>query len=261
MLEKYYIRPSTIDRIHESWIASTVEQYVGWMAERRYTDRSVSRRIPIVVSFGEFAKAQGAREVKNLPDHVEPFVQAWIGEHARRRSGRRRKQIANEVRNPIRQMLKLAVSGYIGRGRPHKPDNPFERQAPGLLKYLPKRRGFVRDRYTSTNLVCVSSQPILSASASTTSQSCRQSCSAGSLPNTPRHEFLGRRCAMHAGCYGSFCATSIVRGVWPRISVRLSSFRSRTGTLVFRDRSVGNRSSKCWQVSTDGPPPASATTQ
>ncbi|TIL87778.1 MAG: hypothetical protein E5Y73_24585 [Mesorhizobium sp.] len=82
MLEKYYIRPSTIDLIHESWIVSTVEQYVGWMAERRYTDRSVSRRIPIVLSFGEFAKAQGANEVKNLPDHVEPFVQAWIGEHA-----------------------------------------------------------------------------------------------------------------------------------------------------------------------------------
>lgn len=57
MLEKYYIRPTTIDRIHESWIASAVEQYVRWMAERRYTDSSVSRRIPIVVSFGEFAKA------------------------------------------------------------------------------------------------------------------------------------------------------------------------------------------------------------
>ncbi|WP_244662135.1 hypothetical protein [Mesorhizobium huakuii] len=62
MLEKYYIRPATIDRIQGSWIASTVEQYGGWMAERRYTDRSVSRRIPIVVSFGEFAKAQGASE-------------------------------------------------------------------------------------------------------------------------------------------------------------------------------------------------------
>ncbi|TIL87780.1 MAG: integrase [Mesorhizobium sp.] len=60
---------------------------------------------------------------------------------ARRRSGRRRKQIGNEVRNPIRQMLKLAVSGYIGRGRPHKPDNPFERQAPGLLKYLTEEKG------------------------------------------------------------------------------------------------------------------------
>ncbi|WP_292271991.1 site-specific integrase [Mesorhizobium sp.] len=94
-----------------------------------------------MVSFGEFAKAHGASEVENLPDHVEPFVQAWIGERARRRSGRRRKQIGNEVRNPIRQMLKLAVPGYFGLGRLHKPDNPFERQAPGLLKYLAEEKG------------------------------------------------------------------------------------------------------------------------
>ena len=34
MLEKYYIRPTTIDRIHKSWIASAVEQYVscGWQS-------------------------------------------------------------------------------------------------------------------------------------------------------------------------------------------------------------------------------------
>jgi len=29
MLEKYYIRPTTIDRIHKSWIASAVEEYVS----------------------------------------------------------------------------------------------------------------------------------------------------------------------------------------------------------------------------------------
>ncbi|MER9560065.1 hypothetical protein [Mesorhizobium sp. M0323] len=118
MLEKYYIRPSTIDRIHESWIASTVEQYVGWI-----TPLYGSQRVSPDSYCGEFRrvrKSSGASEVKNLPDHVEPFVKAWIGEHARRRSGRRRKQIGNEVGNPIRQMLKLAVSGYIGRGRPHK---------------------------------------------------------------------------------------------------------------------------------------------
>jgi site-specific recombinase XerD len=142
MLEKYYIRPTTIDRIHKSWIASAVQQYVSWMAERRYTDRSVSRRIPLVVSFGEFAKANGASEIKDLPNHVEPFVQAWIYQRAGGRcSARRRKQLGDEVRNPIRQMLRLAVPGYIGRGRPHKPDNPFERQAPELLRYLTEEKG------------------------------------------------------------------------------------------------------------------------
>jgi len=142
MLEKYYIRPTTIDRLHESWITSAVEQYATWMAEHRYADRSVSRRIPILVSFGEFAKTHGASKFKDLPDHVEPFVQAWVSERGGGRcSARRRKQLGNEVRNPIRQMIRLTVPGYIGRGRPHKPDNPFERQAPGLLRYLTEEKG------------------------------------------------------------------------------------------------------------------------
>jgi hypothetical protein len=73
--------------------------------------------IPILVSFGEFAKAHGASEVKDLPDHLEPFVEAWVSERAGgRRSARRRKQLGDEVRNPVRQMLRLAVPGYMGGG-------------------------------------------------------------------------------------------------------------------------------------------------
>jgi len=142
MLENYYVFPATVDRIRASWIASAIERYVEWLSERRYRRSSVIRRIPILVSFGEFAKAQGARRPAHLPKHVESFVQAWVCECGRgRRSARRRKQIADEVRNPIRQMLRLTIPGYTGRGRPHKPDNPFERQAPDLLRYLTEEKG------------------------------------------------------------------------------------------------------------------------
>jgi integrase/recombinase XerD len=37
MLEQYYIRPVTIDRIRACWIAPVIEQYVGWLTERRYS--------------------------------------------------------------------------------------------------------------------------------------------------------------------------------------------------------------------------------
>ena len=142
MLEKYFIRPTTVDRIQESWIAAAVEQYVSWMAARCYRHSSVTARVPMLVNFGEFAKAHGASGVEDLPDHVEPFVEAWVRDHGRgRRSAQRRKQFANEVRNPICQMLRLAVPNYMGRGRPHKPDNPFERQAPDFFRYLTEEKG------------------------------------------------------------------------------------------------------------------------
>jgi len=141
MLDHYYVRPETVDRIRASWIAPAIEQYVNWLAERRYASRSILRRVPILVSFAEFSKAQGASQVAQLPDHVEPFVQAWIGERARGRSAVRKRKLAQEVRNPIRQMLRLAIPAYVGLGRLHKPDNPFERQAPRFFAYLVEEKG------------------------------------------------------------------------------------------------------------------------
>ena len=47
MLERYYVRPVTVDRIRTSWIAPAIEQYVGWLAEQRYSSKTVSRRIPL----------------------------------------------------------------------------------------------------------------------------------------------------------------------------------------------------------------------
>ena len=73
MLERYYIRPDTVDRIRSSWIGAPVEQYVTWLAERGYSHRSVSRRIPIVMRFGDFARERGAKDWKELVHHVEPL--------------------------------------------------------------------------------------------------------------------------------------------------------------------------------------------
>jgi integrase/recombinase XerD len=141
MLENYYVRPVTIDRIRGSWIAPAIEQYVGWLAQQRFTSRSVLHRVPILVSFGEFAKAHGASELGHLPAHVEPFVEVRIRQRAGGKSSARRKKSGQEVRNPIRQMLRLAIPGYIGLVRPHKPDNPFEQQAPRFLTHLAEEKG------------------------------------------------------------------------------------------------------------------------
>ena len=146
MLERYFIRPDTVDRIRSSWIGQAVEQYVTWLAERRYSCRSVVRRVPILVRFGEFGRDRGATKWEELPNHVEPFVERWLSEHARgRKSKDQRKKIGQCVRNPIRQMLLLAVPGYVGLGRPHKPENPFEDSAPRFFEYLRDEKG-LRER-------------------------------------------------------------------------------------------------------------------
>jgi len=139
---EYYVRPATIDRVQQSWIAPAIEQYVEWMAERHYSAHSVLRRVPLLLNFGAFARAHGARELKELPDHAEAFVQNQVGKSARgRRRTLSRERRAKEVRGPVQQMLRLAVPGYLGRRRACKPDNPFELQAPGWLQYLVEEKG------------------------------------------------------------------------------------------------------------------------
>lgn len=93
MLEKYFVRPETADRIRCSWIADSVERYVTWLSAQRYSQSTVKRRIPVAVAFGEFAKSHGAVELPQLPDHVESFAQAWAATH-----GRGRKPAAREDR-------------------------------------------------------------------------------------------------------------------------------------------------------------------
>lgn len=142
MLNRYYVRPVTVDRVRTSWIAPAIEQYVGWLAERQYSTKTVLRRIPLLVAFGEFAKARGAAEVAQLTEHLEPFVQVWIARHARRRrAARTRNWVGELARNTVRQMLRLAIPGYTGIGRPHRPTNPFETEAPGFISHLTEEKG------------------------------------------------------------------------------------------------------------------------
>ena len=65
MLDEYFVKPDTIDRIRSSWIGPEVERYVAWLAEG-YRPRTVWH--------AEFAGDRGARTAEDLPAHVEAFV-------------------------------------------------------------------------------------------------------------------------------------------------------------------------------------------
>ena len=141
MLNRFFVMPETVDRIRSSWIGEYVERYVTWMTERNFASRTVCRRVPILIRFGQFARDQGAATVEELPEHVHSFVARWIAERAEQRSDDRRKMVAKEIRGPIEQMLRIVLSDFAGRGRRCQPENPFHEQAPDFFDYLRKERG------------------------------------------------------------------------------------------------------------------------
>src|SRR6266567_6722899 len=81
MLDQYFVKPSTIDRIRGSWIAAEIETYVAWLAGQGYSTKSIWRRVPIAFAFGEFARQRGARSAGDLPALVEAFVAGRVAAH------------------------------------------------------------------------------------------------------------------------------------------------------------------------------------
>ena len=142
MLERYFVFPHTVDRIRASWIGEAVERYVEHLAERGYADRTIHYRVPLLIEFGEFAHAQGAKVWPELSAYAEDF----IAERAKRRGcgargAKPRPGVAKEIRGPIEQFLRLIVPGFVGHVRRPAVRLPFAYSAPGFFGYLRDERG------------------------------------------------------------------------------------------------------------------------
>ena len=140
MLEKYFVKPETADRIRALWLGPEIEHYVVWLAEQGYADRTVLRRVPLLARFAEFAQSRGATTVEDLPAHVEAFVTVWLARWRPVRGGDSTRQVAKEIRGPIQQMLELVVPKFRGTGRAQLGD-PFVETLPGFFEYLVSERG------------------------------------------------------------------------------------------------------------------------
>lgn len=141
MLERYFLKPQTVDRIRGNWLGSAIERYVEWLEQEGYAARNVYRRVPILCHFGHFAEERGARSLEQAAALVEDFAQHWLREHAREDASLTAKaKLAEDARNPVHQMLKLVLPEHTGGGRHPYPD-PFCNEVPGFFPYLREERG------------------------------------------------------------------------------------------------------------------------
>ncbi len=141
MLENYYSKPVTLDRFQSCWLGKSIDQYVTWLAENKYSRSSVQRRVPVLMHFAEFSWKHGARLESDLPAHVEGFVSHWIA--TRRRKGRTKdakRSIASVPRVPVEQMLSLLIPDYVSHRRTRL-ELPFNKPVPGFFDYLDQERG------------------------------------------------------------------------------------------------------------------------
>jgi len=139
VLNRYFIRPTTVDRIRASWLGDAIERYVVWLNEQNYAARNVAFRVPVLVRFGKFSRELGASNLAELPAHVEPFIEDWLKHHRAGASAAQRQMAARAVRNPIRQLLRLVLPDHASNCLV-VPD-PFVDSVPGFFDFLRRERG------------------------------------------------------------------------------------------------------------------------
>jgi hypothetical protein len=106
MLENYYVKPSTLDRIRASWLAPQIENYLEWLETHGYSRLVVYRRLPLLFHFAEFAQKKGCRDIASCKAHTKEFVSLWLeqhGAHAKTAVALRKHAIDAEC--GVRQML------------------------------------------------------------------------------------------------------------------------------------------------------------
>jgi integrase/recombinase XerD len=119
MLEHYFVKPSTIDKIRGNWLGSQIESYVEWMEVHGYARPTMLRRVPLLCHFTEFVKKRGCTEIASATDFVEEFVTLWLCQHAaeaKTAASLCKHRIFNE--SAILQMLRLACGAREAQSPP-----------------------------------------------------------------------------------------------------------------------------------------------
>jgi integrase/recombinase XerD len=132
MLERYFVRPCTVDRIRALWLGPAIERYVEWLAERHAAPDTVQRAVQMLVHFNDFARAHGASTWEELPQHLEPFVdQRMQRRNASCEGEKERRAVRSDERVPVEQLLRLLLPDFVGTQR--RLSAPFQASVPGFF--------------------------------------------------------------------------------------------------------------------------------
>ena len=154
MLERFFLKPQTVDRILGCWLGPRIELYVMALCEQGYSARSIIRRVPILTEFAEFTAARHADSVDRAEMLLDAFVVDWL-------SARRLDRPADARR--CDRNLCVAPSGISSAW-----------SCRSVITTLTRLRGQSRlpDRYRGSSSIFVKSEAFAQALSTTTSITC-----------------------------------------------------------------------------------------
>ena len=144
MLEHYFTRPATVDRLRSLWLGPAISRYAEWLSDRQVSRASALFKFQTLVLFDRFVTDRHVDALEDLPPQIEPFVEEW-----RRTRGRRphtasyARSLRAGPRTAIEDLLRLVIPGFVGTER--RQPWPLRDLAPGFLEHLRDERGLRPD--------------------------------------------------------------------------------------------------------------------
>src|ERR1700691_1691715 len=144
MLEHYFTRPATVDRLRSLWLGPAISRYAEWLSDRQVSRASALFKFQTLVLFDRFVTDRHVDALEELPAQIEPFVEEW-----RRTRGRRphtasyARSLRAGPRTAIQDLLRLVIPGFVGTER--RQPWPLQDLAPGFLEHLRDERGLRPD--------------------------------------------------------------------------------------------------------------------
>ena len=135
MLEQYFLRPTTVDRIRSGWLGPQIERYVEWMHAQKYAQRNITRRVALLCNFADFARASGATDLASTSSLVEKFGDHWMASN-RCWNLETRPKLRRDMCSIIRQMLQLILEGRVTRERAVHGFSSNQKHPDSLSTYL-----------------------------------------------------------------------------------------------------------------------------
>jgi site-specific recombinase XerD len=140
MLEHYYSRVQTVDKVRALLLGPAMSLYAEWMSEHRVARASALVRLQALTLFDRYLVSRNVRSVEDAPAYVDGFLDHWRSTRCRKPHTASYERACRVGPRPtIEQMLRLSVTGFIGTVR-SKPW-PLIDLVPGLQSYLRDERG------------------------------------------------------------------------------------------------------------------------
>ena len=141
MLERFFLKPQTVDRIMGCWLGPEIELYVTVLCKQGYSTRSILRRVPILTEFAKFAEARNVNQIEQAEALIDAFVVDWVSARRTDRPAEARRRDRNFARGTVRHFFSLAISKSEYHRTKSLWADPFAAQVPGFFEYLREERG------------------------------------------------------------------------------------------------------------------------